>query len=345
VLALRLALATVFLISGLAKAVTPRSTAAAARDLGVPAGLAPATAVLLPAAEFAVAALLVPTPTAMPGSAIGTVLLAAFTVLIAVNLARGRRPSCACFGALSADAAIGGRTLVRNGVLLAASVAVFVATLLPGACRAGCYDTAGGRQLVIGAGAALAIGVAAGLVLIHSLTRMVGRLAQRVRDLEAALGSSGITLAGTGRAGRDGGRVDEPALLRAAAAGTVTDPSGSPRQLTELVAGAERTLLVFLSSHCSACTRVRSLIESVTKAGDLQFLAITDDWGAARPPAPDSRLTMFADGGEIAEAGGIRAFPSAIEVDAAMRPSGSLMTGSIQIRQYLDTHRGALQRA
>jgi hypothetical protein len=346
VLALRLALAAVFLISGIAKAVTPRATAAAAGDLGVPARLAPATAVLLPAAEIVVAGLLVPTPTAMVGSAAGTALLAAFAVLIAVNLARGRRPSCACFGALSADAAISGRTLVRNGVLLAASVTVVAATLLPGDCRAGCYDAAGGRQLLIGAGVVLALAVAAGLVLIHSLTRMIGRLAQRVRDLEAVLGRSGIpTPDRAGLAERHGTRAGVPALLRAAAAGTVTDPAGSPHQLADLLARADRTLLVFLSSHCSACTRVRSQIEAVTEPRGLQFVAITDDWGTSDPPTAGSALALFADGGEIAEAGGIRAFPSAIEVDAAMRPSGSLMTGSMQIRQYLDTHRGALQRA
>jgi len=346
VLALRLALAAVFLASGIAKAVTPRTTAAAAGDLGVPARLTPATAVLLPAVEIVVAVLLVPTPTAVVGSAAGTALLAAFTVLIAANLARGRRPSCACFGALSADAAISGRTLMRNGVLLAASVTVSVATLLSGDCRAGCYDAAGGQQLLIGAGVVLAIAVAAGLVLIHSLTRMVGRLTQRVRDLEAALGRSGLpTPAGSGPSERQRARADVPTLLRAAAVGTVTDPAGSPRQLADLVARADRTLLLFVSSHCSACTRVRSQIEAVTEPGGLQFVAITDDWGAAQPPAPDGTLTMFADGGEIAEAGGIRAFPSAIEVDAALRPSGTLMTGSMQIRQYLDTHRGALQRA
>lgn len=345
-LALRLALAAVFLISGIAKAATPRATAAAAGDLGVPARWAPATAVLLPALEIAVAGLLVPMPTAMLGSAAGTALLAAFTVLIAVNLSRGRRPSCACFGALSAEAAISGRTLVRNGVLLAASMTVLVATLLPGDCWAGCYDAAGGLQVLIGAGMVLAIAVGAGLVLIHSLTRMVGRLTERVRELEAAVGRAGIPVpGGPDVGGRGAPQADVPALLRAAAAGTVTDPAGSPRRLADLVAASDRTLLVFLSSHCSACTRVRSQIEAVTEPGGLQFVAVTDDWGTADPPAPGSILALFADGGEIAEAGGIRAFPSAIEVDAALRPSGSLMTGSIRIRQYLDTHRGALQRA
>ncbi|HET8589778.1 MAG TPA: MauE/DoxX family redox-associated membrane protein [Nakamurella sp.] len=345
-LALRLALAAVFLISGIAKAATPRATAGAAGDLGVPAGWTTAIAVLLPAVEILVAGLLVPTPTAVLGSVAGTALLAAFTVLIAVNLAHGRRPSCACFGALSAQAAISGRTLVRNGVLLAASVTVLVATLLPGECRAGCYDAAGGGQVLIGAGTVLAVAVGAGLVLIHSLTRMVGRLTERVRELEAALDRAGIPVpGGPDVAVRGAPQADLPALLRAAAAGIVTDPAGSPLRLADLVAAADRTLLVFLSSHCSACTRVRSQIEAVTEPDGLQFVAVTDDWGAVDPPVPGSALALFADGGQIAEAGGIRAFPSAIEVDAALRPSGTLMIGSIRIRQYLDTHRGALQRA
>ena len=53
-------------------------------------------------------------------------VLLAFTGLLILNLARGRRPPCACFGA-SSRRPIGPGSLVRNLVLLALAVIAFVA--------------------------------------------------------------------------------------------------------------------------------------------------------------------------------------------------------------------------
>lgn len=53
-------------------------------------------------------------------------LLLAFTMSIAVRLAQGRRPPCACFGGWSARP-IGARHLVRNGVFI--TLAVLAAVL------------------------------------------------------------------------------------------------------------------------------------------------------------------------------------------------------------------------
>jgi len=49
-------------------------------------------------------------------------LFAAFTVLLAVRLAQGKRPPCACFGSLSARP-IGPGHLVRNALFIAVAVA------------------------------------------------------------------------------------------------------------------------------------------------------------------------------------------------------------------------------
>ena len=47
----------------------------------------------------------------------GLPLLTVFTVLVAVRLAQGRRPPCACFGRLSTRS-VGAGTIVRNVVLI-----------------------------------------------------------------------------------------------------------------------------------------------------------------------------------------------------------------------------------
>ncbi|WP_020554394.1 MauE/DoxX family redox-associated membrane protein [Embleya scabrispora] len=78
------------------------------------------------AGEISVPVLVPVPPTRGPGFAIAGVLLAAFTAAIGAALRRGRRSSCRCFGA--SDAPLGPRHLVRNGVLLAASIAGLSAT-------------------------------------------------------------------------------------------------------------------------------------------------------------------------------------------------------------------------
>ena len=55
----------------------------------------------------------------IPGAAL--VLLVAFTGLIALRLARGEHPPCACFGAWSAKP-IGPSHLLRNGALIVLSI-------------------------------------------------------------------------------------------------------------------------------------------------------------------------------------------------------------------------------
>lgn len=87
-------------------------------DFGVPARLTPAVAVALPLAELAVGASLVAVPfSSVPGWC-ALALLAAFTGMIAVNLARGQRVPCPCFGAASAQP-LSPATVARNGWLLA----------------------------------------------------------------------------------------------------------------------------------------------------------------------------------------------------------------------------------
>ncbi len=334
-LAVRLILAAVFVVSALTKAIAPRRTGAAARELGVPSALAPVVAVLLPAAELAVAALLVVTPTVLAGGTAATALMATFTALVAGNLIRGRRPACACFGALSAAEPIGPSTLVRNGVLLAASVAVLVAASLPGRCGAGCYDAAGARAVAIVGGLAVLTAVAVGALLIHAMSRTVGALAGRVRDLEGALGR----VPATGRPAV-GPAVDMASLQAAVTTATVMDRDGTTVPLTEVageVAGRPGpTLLVLMSAQCSACERLRERIRTSPPPPGLSVLGVIDRVDAGLATGPGDGLAVYADGGRIAASAGVQAFPSAVLLDAALRPVGGVLTGTTEIRRFLD---------
>jgi uncharacterized membrane protein YphA (DoxX/SURF4 family) len=116
-------LGAVFVVSGAAKLVDVDGWAAQAAGLGIPR---PAAVVVpwmeLPVGASVAAQLAEPVPVV-----IALALLVAFTSVIGWNLALGRRPPCACFGAWSA-APIGRRHVVRNAVFIALAVVVIATT-------------------------------------------------------------------------------------------------------------------------------------------------------------------------------------------------------------------------
>ncbi len=121
----RSALALVFVAAAVGKLADRQGVAAAAVGLGVPPGLARPVATALPVAELAVAAALAWTPTVVAGAAAALFLLALLTCLVVLNLRRGRRPRCHCFGRVG-DAPIGAGTVVRNVALIGLTVAVLL---------------------------------------------------------------------------------------------------------------------------------------------------------------------------------------------------------------------------
>src|SRR3712207_3335387 len=133
-LAARLLLAAVFVVAGIAKLADREGSRRAIVDFGVPSALAAPLGLLLPLGELVVAAALLPASTSWWGALGALALLSLFVAGISINLARGRKPDCHCFGQLH-SAPAGWKTLARNAVLAA------VAGLLP---RAG-FHRAGTR--------------------------------------------------------------------------------------------------------------------------------------------------------------------------------------------------------
>ena len=117
-LAVRLFLAAVFLLSGATKLLDLVGTRKALHDFGLPSVLARPAGPLLPGLELATAAALTSARVAWYGAWGAFALLALFLIAIAIAMARGRRPDCHCFGQLQ-SAPVGWRTLVRNGALAA----------------------------------------------------------------------------------------------------------------------------------------------------------------------------------------------------------------------------------
>lgn len=120
---LSVALGLVFVVAGGSKVAAGPRWPAQAAGLGVPRHVA----VAVPWFELAVGALLV-AGLARPWIAvIALASLLAFTAVLGWQLAHGRRPPCACFGAWSASP-IGPVHLIRNTAFVALAVAAIVAT-------------------------------------------------------------------------------------------------------------------------------------------------------------------------------------------------------------------------
>jgi uncharacterized membrane protein YphA (DoxX/SURF4 family) len=116
-----LLLGAVFVVSGVAKVAAPNQWRAQSGELGVPGLIATA----LPFVELAVGAMLIAQLARSIAAIVAAVMLVAFTVLLVVRLAQGRRPPCACFGALTTKP-IGWSNVVRNIVFLALAGVVVV---------------------------------------------------------------------------------------------------------------------------------------------------------------------------------------------------------------------------
>lgn len=116
-LLVRLLLAVVFVVAGLAKLADRAGSRKALLDFGVPAMFVAPLAILLPLAELALAVALIPTASAWWGAIGALALLLLFVAAIGYNLAHGRTPDCHCFGQLHSTPA-GWPTLIRNLILV-----------------------------------------------------------------------------------------------------------------------------------------------------------------------------------------------------------------------------------
>jgi hypothetical protein len=114
-------LGAVFVISGVLKLSAPARWRTQSADLGVPG----VVAAVLPIVEVVIGALLIAQLARRAAAIVAGVLLLCFTLLLVVRLVQGRRPPCACFGALSSKP-ISWANVGRNAVLIVLATVVAV---------------------------------------------------------------------------------------------------------------------------------------------------------------------------------------------------------------------------
>jgi len=116
------AVAAVLLIAGVSKLAQPAQWRSQSNGLGVPWRLA----MVVPYLEVTLGALLLVQVQRHAVAWVAVAMFGSFTLLLALRLAQGKRPPCACFGSLSSKP-IGAEHLVRNALFIC--LALLAATL------------------------------------------------------------------------------------------------------------------------------------------------------------------------------------------------------------------------
>lgn len=335
-LLLRCILCLVFAVAGVTKLVDSRSTRQTLRDFGVPMVLVAPLGLLLPLIEIGTAVLLAIGSMAWLGAISAFVLLLVFTVAIAVNIIRGRRPNCRCFGEWSSKP-ISGKTMARNVALsLVALLFVYLADDIPlsrdlplsGEGVASWLLVAG----LIGVLTLLLAVIVEGWFIVN-LLQQNGRLLIRLEKIEAHLGIQ-----------RDAGSVPQEMTGlppgTAAPAFELPDLNGNPHQLLQPLSLGKRLLLIFINPHCAAC---EELLPDITRwehdaLFPFEITVITQgpvELNKKKFNGDDSLRVLRQAKFEVESAYGVQFNPSAVVIGPEGAVETPLLLGNRAIRHFV----------
>jgi thiol-disulfide isomerase/thioredoxin/uncharacterized membrane protein YphA (DoxX/SURF4 family) len=251
----RLVLAAVVTLAGVAKLSDLKGSRKTIIEFGLPAVLASPLALLLPLAELGVGAALIPASSAWWGALGALGLLLLFEVGISINLARGRKPDCHCFGQLH-SAPAGWKTLARNGVLAAIAGFVLWAGYEGGVGPSaiswlGALSTA---QLLALLGGVVVLSLLAGQwwFLVH-LLRQNGRLLVRLEAVEASLATDGSVVAPSQNGTPDHHEAEGLPVGSEAPQFSLSGLYGEILTLDALRSSGKPLMLLFTDPGCGPC--------------------------------------------------------------------------------------------
>jgi thiol-disulfide isomerase/thioredoxin len=277
--------------------------------------MAGAVATSLPFIELAIVLGLLFESSARAAAISGFAVTSAFTVLLAVNLRKGKRPNCNCFGTLS-QAPISGRSIVRNLVLIAGFVVVVFGPKAPGvgtavADYALSHETP--RTVVVVLLATIGV---EGLAVVHFLLR---RPSQVMPFIEGAFGLPIGTRA--------------PAFV-------LPDLAGADTNLASLLRADRPLLLAFIDPDCEPCgALLPELADWQSTYGDVLSIALVSSGSVEenqRKVAEFELAPVLLQGGdEVAAAYAALATPSAVLIFPSGRV-GSTAAGAHAIRHLVE---------
>src|SRR5215210_1377574 len=112
-LILRIGLAAIFGLAGIAKFLDLDGSEKAFKEFGVPASIARPSSIGLSVFEIIIAVLLLPTATSWYAAVGALFLLVLFIGQMTYQMAKGNAPDCHCFGQLHSEP-VGIKSIIRN---------------------------------------------------------------------------------------------------------------------------------------------------------------------------------------------------------------------------------------
>ena len=326
-LCVRLFLAAVFALAAVTKLADVRGSRAAVAGFGVPDRWAVPLGTLLPVAELAVAAALLPAGSAREGALGAAVLLGLFIAVMARSMARGEAPECHCFGQLHSEPA-GPRALARN--LALAALATFAAAA--GWSDAGPSALAwigglnGTGAVALASGLGLAALAACSAWALLALLRQNGRIMLRLEALEAQLDPSAARPSPA--APHRGLPLGAPAPAFA-----LEGLSGDSATLESLVSVDAPLMLVFTDPECGPCNALLPQIAQWQRElrGRLTIAVLTS--GSEREYRAKVRehdiVSVWLDeGARVYNAYRVSGTPSAVLIDGRGRIASAVAGGT-----------------
>jgi len=317
ILIARLILAAVLAVAGIAKLLRPSASREAMSAFGVPAALVPAAAVVVPVAEIAVAVALIPAVTAEAAAVVAFLMLAAFTLGVGVNLARGRTPACGCFGAVSAGP-IGPGTIARNLVLMVLAAFVAVGEAAGAGASLGAWfadlSTAGKAGVLF----------AAALVVAIAIPILIARIepAPSVTPEEDDEDWGGLPVG-----------QEAPGFL-------LPDVTGSEVSLGSLLARGRPLLLVFAAPSCGSCAALMPDVAAWERDldGRLTVVVVSSEGTAARTAAREHglRAVLADDSRSVADSYRTIGTPAAVAIGVDGRVATETAHGPEEIHNLMD---------
>jgi peroxiredoxin len=334
---MRLALAAVLLVAGIAKVADLPGSRQAMRDFGLPNPLAAPFGVILPLVEIALAVALLPAATAWLGASVALALFLLFTGAITVNLARGRTPNCHCFGQLHSQP-IGRATLTRNALL--ALVAAIVALQGPDGAGPGLLSWIAGISVtgyLVMLGCAIVVTIiAVQSWMLLNLLRQNGRLLLRLESIEKHLGLAAPAVEG----------ISSSRAPRGLPVGSVAPAfqlpalDGSQQSLATLLAPGKPLLLLFSSANCAPCIELMGEVAQWQRKYAQRLTIAVANRGAAeavraKAGGLDPASVLLQAAGEVAAAYLVSGTPSAVLISTDGRIRASLAEGATAVRELV----------
>jgi uncharacterized membrane protein YphA (DoxX/SURF4 family)/peroxiredoxin len=310
---IRCGLTVVFATAGVTKLLDPHGTREAVKNFGVPNALAPAVSILLPLAELSIAACLLINATARSSSLGALLLLMLFTLVIAVNLAQGRKHDCHCFGQLHSEP-LGWQTLVRNVVFsVAAGFVLWRSQVAP---LPSVSETL--IPLSVVQWLAIAAAIVASAVAFAFLRRR-----KRNRKSSAQTKLEGLPL----------NSLAPPFEIGAYDGGTVS--------LERLLDHRKPVLLIFTNPVCGPCVALFGQIKEWQDEHRDQLTIAIVSFGTIKENFVNvarnglGQVLLQKRKGEVAEKYGATLTPTAVIVDTDGRIASNLAAGADEIRELL----------